>query len=1041
MNVTSAAGVISLLDEPNQDLKAFSLRKLNVIVDEFWPEIADSIEKIEVLHEEKTFSEKELAALVASKVYYHLGSFEDSLTYALGAGGMFDIDDRSQYVETIIAKCIDHYTQLRVSNFEKSGDDAVIVDGRLEDIVNRMLERCFEHGQYKQALGIAIETHRMDIFRRSITQADDTAAMLQYAFTVAMSLIQNRKFRNTVLRVLVELYDSLSTPDFVNMSQCLIFLDDAVQVAHVLERLIRDSESSRLMAYQIAFDLYDSATQQFIGRVLDTLRLSAPLPEDTGLKKTPAPVSTDDSSASTATDTPAATTEAETGADKPPASKTEQALSPEQQVIQNHYVQLISILAGDVAIQLYLQFLIRANHTDLSILKQVKETVRASVCHTAVVIAHGFMQCGTTSDKFLRDNLDWLSRAYSWAKMSATASLGVIHQRHETDALALMQAYLPKDASGATSSGYTEGGALYALGLIHVNHGAGICDYLAQQLREASGEAVRHGGCLGVGLAALGTHRADIYEQLKLNLYQDDAVTGEAAGLAMGLVMLGSASAAAIDDMVAYAQETQHEKILRGLAVGIALTMYERLEEADALITSLCADKDAILRRSGMYTVAMAYCGTGNNSAIRRCLHVAVSDVSDDVRRAAVIAIGFLLFHNPEQCPSVVSLLAESYNPHVRYGAALALGIACAGSGSKEALLLLEPMCYDLVNYVRQGALIASALVLIQHTDSTCSGNKVKDFRQLYTKVVSDKHEDVMAKLGAIFAKGIIDAGGRNVTVALQSRTGHNNMAAVVGMLVFTQYWYWYPLAHFLSLALTPTCVVALNADLRMPQLQLRSQAPPSTYGYPPAVEQRKREDREKVATAVLSITARARKKEDRKLQRSSSAMAADEKMDVDDEVKKEDKEPVASGAGSGSASGTGSSSTSGTGSGSASGTGSGSVSGTESLKKEKKSAGGSSGKSFSGDDKKREEPSFELLNNPARVMRLQLPVIQQVEGCRYQFLKPLRAGGVLMVRDTKDSDSADDQPALVDWVLAHGPQCDPDEAEPEPPEPFEFDE
>lgn len=74
-----------------------------------------------------------------------------------------------------------------------------------------------------------------------------------------------------------------------------------------------------------------------------------------------------------------------------------------------------------------------------------------------------------------------------------------------------------------------------------------------------------------------------------------------------------------------YAQETQHEKILRGLAVGIAFTMYGRLEEADPLVTSLCADKDPILRRSGMYTLAMAYCGTGNNQAIRKLLHVAVS--------------------------------------------------------------------------------------------------------------------------------------------------------------------------------------------------------------------------------------------------------------------------------------------------------------------------------------------------------------------------------------------------------------------------------
>jgi 26S proteasome regulatory subunit N2 len=87
------------------------------------------------------------------------------------------------------------------------------------------------------------------------------------------------------------------------------------------------------------------------------------------------------------------------------------------------------------------------------------------------------------------------------------------------------------------------------------------------------------------------------------------------------------------------------------------------------------------LRYGGIYTVAMAYAGTGNNKAIRRLLHVAVSDVNDDVRRAAVTALGFLLFKTPNQVPRLVQLLSESYNPHVRYGATLALGISCAGTG------------------------------------------------------------------------------------------------------------------------------------------------------------------------------------------------------------------------------------------------------------------------------------------------------------------------------------------------------------------------
>ena len=283
--------------------------------------------------------------------------------------------------------------------------------------------------------------------------------------------------------------------------------------------------------------------------------------------------------------------------------------------------------------------------------------------------------------------------------------------------------------------------------------------------------------------------------------------------------------------------------------------------------------QDAILRRSGMYTIAMAYCGTGSNDAIRKLLHVAVSDVNDDVRRAAVMGLGFLLFKNPDQCPGVVSLLSESYNPHVRYGAAMALGIACAGTGSKEAIALIEPMTNDPVNYVRQGALVASALILIQHTEITCP--KVKEFRTLYAKVIGDKHDDVMAKYGAILAQGIIDGGCRNSTISLQSRTGHTNMLAVVGMLVFTQYWYWFPLSHFLGLAFTPSCLIALNENLDMPKVSFKSNAKPSTYGYPAPLEEKKKEAGEKVATAVLSITAKHKKKEAEKKKDKERARAS----------------------------------------------------------------------------------------------------------------------------------------------------------------------
>lgn len=48
-----------------------------------------------------------------------------------------------------------------------------------------------------------------------------------------------------------------------------------------------------------------------------------------------------------------------------------------------------------------------------------------------------------------------------------------------------------------------------------------------------------------------------------------------------------------------------------------------------------------------------------------------------------------------------------------------------------------------------------------------------------------------MTRMGAVMAAGILDAGGRNATVGLRSRSGHFRRTAVLGLALFTQYWYW----------------------------------------------------------------------------------------------------------------------------------------------------------------------------------------------------------------------------------------------------------
>ncbi len=149
----------------------------------------------------------------------------------------------------------------------------------------------------------------------------------------------------------------------------------------------------------------------------------------------------------------------------------------------------------------------------------------------------------------------------------------------------------------------------------------------------------------------------------------------------------------------------------------------------------------------------------------------------------------------------------------MRYGACLAVGTACAGSGLKEALQLLEPLSKDRVDFVRQGAMLAQAMVLIQHNET--KEPKVKALRKSFFDALALKG-DTMTKFGAILGMGIIDAGGRNQTISLLSPAGHKKMAAIVGMALFPQFWYWYPFVHFISLAFTPTAVIALNKQLKV---------------------------------------------------------------------------------------------------------------------------------------------------------------------------------------------------------------------------------
>jgi hypothetical protein len=66
--MTSAAGLLTLLEEDNDTLKQYALVNLDKVVHDFWFQISPSIASVEALYEDEAFKKRELAALIASKV-------------------------------------------------------------------------------------------------------------------------------------------------------------------------------------------------------------------------------------------------------------------------------------------------------------------------------------------------------------------------------------------------------------------------------------------------------------------------------------------------------------------------------------------------------------------------------------------------------------------------------------------------------------------------------------------------------------------------------------------------------------------------------------------------------------------------------------------------------------------------------------------------------------------------------------------------------------------------------------------------------------
>lgn len=77
------------------------------------------------------------------------------------------------------------------------------IDARLETIIEKIFDACFSEGQLKQAIGMALESERLDICQRAIVESKNNEELSVYIRQASLGLVSRIDFRNQVSHCII----------------------------------------------------------------------------------------------------------------------------------------------------------------------------------------------------------------------------------------------------------------------------------------------------------------------------------------------------------------------------------------------------------------------------------------------------------------------------------------------------------------------------------------------------------------------------------------------------------------------------------------------------------------------------------------------------------------------------------------------------------------------------------------------------------------------------------------------------------------------
>ncbi|CCX05129.1 armadillo-type protein [Pyronema domesticum] len=390
---------------------------------------------------------------------------------------------------------------------------------------------------------------------------------------------------------------------------------------------------------------------------------------------------------------------------------------------------------------------------------------------------NSFANAGFTSDKLMLtddDSNSWVYKNKDAGMLSATASIGMIHQWNVDEGLAAIDRFMN------VSENHIKAGAALAVGMVNSGVRSESDPALAllndDQWLGSKVPSIRRSAIMGLGLAYAGSQREDLRELLVPIIvdFSFELEISAMAAIALGLIFVGSGDGDSAEAMLSAIVGRDDASQLKNkwsifLSLGLALLYVGRQEDADATLEVLKAAPEPIGTATGVLVEACSYAGTGNvvryQSMLWHCnKHIDTSDddqKGDDLYQSYAV-LGMAIISMGEDIGAEMALRAFGHlmhygEPNIRKTVPLAMGLLNASNPQMKVYDTLSRYSHDNDIDVAINAIFAMGLV--------GAGSNNARLAQLLRQLASYYHRDPNALFMVRIAQGMLHMGKGTLNV------------------------------------------------------------------------------------------------------------------------------------------------------------------------------------------------------------------------------------------------------------------------------------